>query len=186
MTSTVAVPTTAVVDLLRDHRELADERRKSFDPYRDADGDVKADDLTDYDDSRTTTAIEAPDCLDAAMETARRRGAAPWRHHDDRARQLPGTVHRHRGAAGRRRTGGVCQLAQLAVVRQDGSLIDIDGAHAPAAVPGAEGLVAVRPTRSCGSSSATPRTRSRPDVRQAAARHVLAHRLTHPPRGPAV
>ncbi|MFJ8018660.1 hypothetical protein [Streptomyces sp. NPDC096311] len=36
-----------------------------------------------------------------------------------------------------------CQLAHLVVVRPDGSLIDIGGAHGPGAVLGAEGLVAV-------------------------------------------
>ncbi|MGW0562866.1 hypothetical protein ACWDZ4_20160 [Streptomyces sp. NPDC003016] len=189
MTSTVALPAPAVVDLLRGYWELADGQRKTLNQYRDADGDVKDGALTDYDDSRTTTAIEASDFLDGAME----RLAALVPLPDGITVTVPGQWHKRftvttgrlDDAARKAFTNGqcqamaraladatgwpmavlvepeckfdpdqcgygsvvedvcACQLVHLVVVRPDGALIDIDGAHAPGAVPGAKGLVAV-------------------------------------------
>jgi hypothetical protein len=192
MTSTVELPTTAVVDLLRDYWELADEQRKTLDQYRDADGDAKDDSLTDYDDNRATNAIEASDFLDGAME----RLAALVPLPDGITMTVPGQWHKQftittgrlDNAAREAFTNGqchamaralsdatgwpmavlvepeckfdpdmcsdgyvvedvcACQLAHLVAVRPDGSLIDINGAHAPGTVPGAKGLVAVEAT----------------------------------------
>ncbi|MGW0757105.1 hypothetical protein ACWD1Y_11555 [Streptomyces sp. NPDC002814] len=189
MTSTVELPTATAVDLLRDYWELADEQRKTLDQYRDADGDVKDGALTDYDDSRTTTAIEAADFLDGAMErlaalvplpegiTVTVRGQ--WHKQftvttgrlDDAARKAFSNGQCHALARALSDATGwpmavlvepeckfdpdqcsyghvvedvcACQLAHMVVVRPDGAHIDIDGAHAPGAVSGAEGLVAV-------------------------------------------
>ncbi|MFF0754472.1 hypothetical protein [Streptomyces sp. NPDC004267] len=67
MNSTLELPAAPVVEILRDYWALTDAHRKTLGQYRDADGDVKTEDLTDYDESRTTTALEASEFLDAAM-----------------------------------------------------------------------------------------------------------------------
>ncbi|MFI5859300.1 hypothetical protein [Streptomyces parvulus] len=189
MTSTVEPPAAAVADLLRDYWELADKQRKTLDQYRDADGDLKDGVLTDYDDSRTTTAIEASDFLDGVMEQLaalvplldgipmtvpgqwHKRLTVTTGQLDDAAREAFTSGQCHAMARALSEATGwpmavlvepecsydpdqcsygdvvedvcACQLVHMVVLRPDGSLIDINGAHAPGAVPGATGLIAV-------------------------------------------
>ncbi|MET9528184.1 hypothetical protein [Streptomyces coeruleorubidus] len=189
MTSTVELPAATVADLLRDYWELADEQRKTLDKYRDADGDVITDELTDYDDSRTTAALEASDFLDSVMEkiaaliplpdgiTVTVPGAFGKQYTvttgrlDDAAREAFTSGQCHAMARALSETTGwpmavlvepeckfdpdlcsdgyvvedvcACQLAHMVVIRPDGALVDIGGAHAPGAVPGAKGLASV-------------------------------------------
>ncbi|MFJ5142977.1 hypothetical protein [Streptomyces sp. NPDC088707] len=185
MTSTLELPAAPVVDLLRDYWTFADARRKTLGQYLDADGDVMDDDRADYDESRTTTAHDAADLLDAVMLQLGEMAPLP----DGITMTVPGVFHAQHSvttgqlndAARKAFTSGqchamaralseatgwpmavlvdnecsydpddcgyepvvedvcTCQLVHLVVMRPDGFHVDINGAHAPGTVPGAEG-----------------------------------------------
>lgn len=174
----------AVLELLAEFRELANQHKASLDKYRDPSGDADEDFYTEYDDARTTVSIEAADFLDAAMGRLEALYPLPPGQKvtfpgadgetftvvtgqlDDQARNAFTSGQCHAMA---RALSGVtgwpmavlisdecsydpdlcddsrddelcaCRLEHVVVVRPDGKLVDVNGAHHPGQVPGFEG-----------------------------------------------
>jgi len=73
----------ALHPLLADYRALRDRHGRTLAPYRDQDGDVAERGLRDYDEERTTTALEAAEALDGLLDRLTDLVGPP----------LPGTPH---------------------------------------------------------------------------------------------